>query len=82
MRKKIPRRVRRLAVLEATRSANYAVTNWKKMLNDKSITIGCNNVFGQDPPKAYGFGGSSTGYPGFIYDATGRFVYVSLGKKF
>ena len=52
------------------------------MLNDTSITIGCNNVFGQDPPKAYGFGGSSTGYPGFIYDATGRFVYVTLRRKF
>ena len=26
--------------------------------------------------------GNSTGYPGFIYDATGRFVYVRLTKKF
>jgi len=68
--------------LEAARSTNYSVINWKKALNDTSITIGCNNVFGQDPPKAYGFGGSSTGYPGFIYDATGRFVYVTLRKRF
>ena len=36
----------------------------------------------QDPPKAYGFGGNSTGYPGFLYDSTGRFVYVQLTKKF
>ena len=27
-------------------------------------------------------GSNSTGYPGFIYDSTGRFVYLSLTKKF
>ncbi len=32
--------------------------------------------------QAYGFGGNSTNYPGFLYDATGRFVYVQLTKKF
>ena len=53
----------------------------KNLLKSTSLTIGCNNVFGQDPPKAYGGGGSGTGYPGFIYDATGRFVYVTLTKK-
>ena len=41
---------------------------WKQVLNGTAITIGCNNIFGTDPPKAYGFGNSSTGYPGFIYD--------------
>ena len=47
-----------------------------------SITLGCDNVFDQDPPKAYGFGGNSTGYPGFLYDSTGRFIYVQMTKKF
>ena len=57
--------------------------SWKNWLNNASITIGCNNVFGQDPPKAYGnFFGNAYGYPSFIYDGTGRFVYVSLKKKF
>jgi hypothetical protein len=32
--------------------------------------------------EVIGFGFGSTGYPGFIYDSTGRFVYGSLTKKF
>ena len=24
------------------------------------VTLGCNDIFGQDPPPAYGFGGNST----------------------
>ena len=55
---------------------------WKQALNNTTITVGCNNIFGQDPPKAYGFGGNPYGYPGHLYDATGRFVYVQLTKKF
>jgi len=42
------------------------------------ITLGCNNVFGQDPPDA----NTPTNYADFAYDSTGRFVYVSLTKKF
>ena len=53
--------------------------SWKNLLNHTSVTIGCNNVFGQDPPRALA---SAFGYPSAIYDATGRFVYVSLKKKF
>jgi outer membrane receptor protein involved in Fe transport len=52
------------------------------MLNGTTFTIGCNNVFDQDPPFASGQGGNSVGYPGFTYDATGRFYYVRLTKKF
>jgi len=59
------------------------VVGWKNRLNNTSITIGCNNVFGQDPPKAYGEGfGNPFGYPAAIYDPTGRFLYVTLRKKF
>ena len=69
--------------VEPTQTANYAKPRGKNLLKNTSITIGCNNVFGQDPPQAsVGFRGSSTGYPGFIYDATGLFVYISLTKKF
>jgi outer membrane receptor protein involved in Fe transport len=65
-----------------SQTASVGLPAWKQVLNGITITLGCNNIFGTDPPKAYGFGGSSTGYPGSIYDATGRFVYVSLTKKF
>ena len=65
-----------------TQTANVALPIWKQVLNGTTITLGCNNIFGQDPPRAYGFGGNSTNYPGFLYDSTGRFVYVQLTKKF
>ncbi len=63
-------------------TTSYGLPIWKQALNNTTITVGCNNIFGQDPPNAYGFGGNSTNYPGFLYDATGRFLYVSLTKKF
>jgi outer membrane receptor protein involved in Fe transport len=53
-----------------------------RLLNGTIFTVGCNNVFDKDPPFASGQGGNSTGYPGFTYDSTGRFVYVRLTKKF
>ena len=53
-----------------------------RLLNGTIITVGCNNVFDKDPPFASGQGGNSTGYPGFTYDATGRFYYLRLTKKF
>jgi iron complex outermembrane receptor protein len=68
--------------VETGQTANYTMPCWKSLLNNTKITVGCNNVFGQDPPKAYGEGGNAVGYPGFTYDATGRFVYVRLTKKF
>ena len=72
----------RPAVAASSQTSNYGAPIWQRMLKDTVLTIGCNNVFGQDPPKAYGEGGNSVGYPGFTYDATGRFVYVRLTKKF
>jgi iron complex outermembrane receptor protein len=65
-----------------SQTANYALPIWQRVLNNTTITLGCDNIFGQDPPKAYGFGGNATKYPGFLYDPTGRFVYVQLTKKF
>jgi len=66
----------------AAQTTSYGLPIWQRILNGTTITVGCDNIFGIDPPKAYGFGGNSTGYPGFLYDATGRFVYVQLTKKF
>ena len=63
----------------AAQTANYGLPTWKRMLNGTTITLGCNNVFGHDPPDAKN---TATNYPGFLYDSTGRFVYVSLTKRF
>jgi outer membrane receptor for ferrienterochelin and colicin len=52
------------------------------LLKGTTITVGCTNLFDTDPPFASGQGGNASGYPGFTYDATGRFVYVRLTKKF
>ncbi len=65
-----------------SQTSNYSMPVWQRVLNGTSITLGCDNIFGQDPPAVSGFGGSPTKYPGFLYDATGRFVYVQLTKKF
>ena len=65
-----------------SQTSNVGLPIWQRVLNNTTITLGCDNIFGTDPPKSYGFGGSSTKYPGFLYDATGRFVYVQLTKKF
>src|SRR5438874_13515648 len=67
----------------AAQTANYGVPAWQRFLFEgTSITIGCNNVFDEDPPKAFGEGGNAVGYPGFTYDATNRFYYARLTKKF
>src|SRR5438067_2743797 len=66
----------------AAQTSNYQRTVLDHLLRGTIITIGCNNIFGQDPPKAWGEGGNAVGDPGFTYDATGRFVYARLTKKF
>ena len=63
-------------------TANYALPIWKRCLNGTQISLGCDNIFGVDPPQAYGFGGNGTNYPSFLYDSTGRFVYFQIKKKF
>jgi len=69
--------------IETGQTANYSMPCWKNLLNHTTITVGCNNVFGEDPPAAFGFEfGNAINYPGSLYDATGRFVYARLTKKF
>jgi outer membrane receptor protein involved in Fe transport len=68
---------------EAPLTAEYAMPCWKKIVNNSTVTVGCNNIFGEDPPHEFGFEfGSPIGYPGFAYDNLGRFWYVRLIKKF
>jgi hypothetical protein len=56
---------------------------WKTILNNSTVTVGCNNIFGQDPPAMFGiFFANANNYPGFEYDNIGRFWYVELKKKF
>ena len=63
-------------------TSNYTPSAWKRLLRGTVITLGCNNVFDRDPPHAFGEGGNAVGYPGYTYDATGRFVYIRLTKRF
>ena len=61
----------------------YVMPCWKNLLNNTTLTVGVNNIFGEDPPHAIGFELSdSIGYPGSLYDNLGRFVYVRMIKKF
>ena len=59
-------------------TVNYSLPAWKHLLNNTTVTLGCNDVFGHDPPDA----AATANYADFLYDPTGRFVYVSLTKKF
>jgi outer membrane receptor protein involved in Fe transport len=64
-------------------TAAYSMPCWKTLLNNSKFSVGCNNIFGEDPPKAFGFGfGNSNNYPGGLYDNLGRFYYLELTKKF
>ena len=55
---------------------------WARLVRGTTLTFGVNNVFDDDPPFASGEGGNGVGYPGFTYDATNRFWYWRLTKKF
>jgi len=68
---------------EAPPTVAYAMPCWKTILNNSTITVGVNDIFGEDPPHAIGFEfGNSVGYPGDTYSNLGRFWYVRLVKKF
>ncbi|MDQ6654930.1 MAG: TonB-dependent receptor, partial [Verrucomicrobiota bacterium] len=66
----------------ASNVGSSGMSIFDRLLNGTRFTIGCTNVFDQDPPFASGQGGNAVGYPGFTYDSTGQFVYVRLTKKF
>jgi hypothetical protein len=66
----------------SAQTSNYGRSILDHVLRGTVLTVGCTNVFDDDPPFASGEGGNAVGYPGFTYDATGRFVYVRLTKKF
>jgi len=68
---------------EIESTAAYSMPCWKTLLNNTTLTVGCNDVFGQDPPPSRGFeAGNANNYPGATYDNLGRFVYGEIKKKF
>jgi iron complex outermembrane recepter protein len=68
---------------EAPPPVPYVMPCWKNILNNTTITVGVNNIWGEDPPVMFGFEhGNSVAYPGSTYDNLGRFWYVRMIKKF
>ena len=51
-------------------------------LDQTKLTLGALNLLDRDPPFSSGGQSNAVGYPGFMYNSTGRFVYVQLSKKF
>lgn len=68
-------------IFDAQVSYNFRDT-FAPWLSDTKMNVGVRNLFDKDPPFASGFGGNSTGYPGFLYNSENRFVYVSMSRKF
>jgi len=68
---------------EVPPAAVYSMPCWQNILNNSTITVGVNNIFGEDPPPSFSYElSNSVGYPGGLYDNLGRFWYVRLIKKF
>src|SRR5213596_2514188 len=66
---------------EVPPAAAYSMPCWQNILNNSTITVGVNNIFGEDPPKSIGFElGNACGIPGSTYDNLGRFLYARLIK--
>jgi hypothetical protein len=64
-------------------SVTYAMPCWKNILSNTTLSVGVNNIFGEDPPKSFSFElGNLNGYPSSLYDNLGRFVYGRIIKKF
>jgi outer membrane receptor protein involved in Fe transport len=70
------------SVLWDTQVSYTVPGGWGRYLEGTKLTVGVNNVFNHSPPVVQYFGANSTNYPGFLYSAEGRLVYVSVGRKF
>jgi iron complex outermembrane receptor protein len=53
-----------------------------RLLGNTTLALGARNLFDRAPPFAAGFGNNPVGYPGSLYTGEGRFVYVSLLRRF
>ncbi len=59
-----------------------AVVKRKPWYADTTVAFGVNNLTDEEPPSSNALQGNSTNYPGYIYTSEGRFIYMSLTKKF
>jgi iron complex outermembrane recepter protein len=80
--KEAPAKDGKSPVPSQTVSSEVNSSCWARFVQGTTLTFGINNVFDDDPPFASGEGGNGVGYPGFTYDATNRFWYWRLTKKF
>jgi iron complex outermembrane recepter protein len=80
--KEAPPKDGKAPVSKETVSAEVNNSCWTRLVQGTILTFGINNVFDDDPPFASGEGGNGVGYPGFTYDATNRFWYWRITKKF
>jgi iron complex outermembrane recepter protein len=61
-------------------TAEYGCSNWKRWLNNTTITLGMQNVFDEDPPFVAGT--AENGYDESLATIKGRFWYIQLKKRF
>ncbi len=73
--------VRSTWIYDAQLAFNFP-SRFAPWLSDTKVAIGARNLFDKDPPFSSGNSGNATGYPSFLYSSEGRFVYVSLSRKF
>ena len=70
----------------ASRGAEMTITRLQKLLEGVTVTIGCNNIFNEQPPRFVGqFPPANTQNANSnlaVYDPYGRFVYFEIAKKF
>ncbi len=55
--------------------------NWReKLLGGTTVTLGCNNLFDQEPPVSVG--AFNDNYDTSLYSLRDRFIYASVARKF
>ena len=52
------------------------------LLRDTKVSLGARNLLDRDPPRAFGGGTNSNGYPGFMYTAENLFWYAAVSRRF
>jgi outer membrane receptor protein involved in Fe transport len=57
---------------------NNALIKWKTPFKNTDLSLGVNNVFDKNPPYAF----VSTRNSLYLYDAVGRYFFVTVGMKF
>jgi iron complex outermembrane recepter protein len=60
-------------------TAEYSSSDWRRWLNNTTITLGVNNVFDQDPPFVTT---GESNYDEWDHNIRGRVWYVALKKRF